>query len=200
MNKKVISFISGDIEISEDRILFRSIEKNAQQQISIERYNMGGVNIEEFSYLSIRPTQISLRMLLLGIIIAIIAMVISVEPLSFLGVVMIIFGIVMFNVGLWVDGFLGTKIAYNVYSYLFASKGYKVSIQNNSGGGHIEFYIALNQLKEAEQLDTFRLKEKPETAFPSNGLNDLEKISELFKRGILTEEEFIQKKKQLLNI
>lgn len=198
MEAKKIAFTSGNIDITGEKITFYSNTKSLKKLQSMERYNMGHINSEEFSFLGILPIQIALRSLFLGVVTAIFAIIIGVEALSVLGVVMIGFGLITFNLDLWVDGLLGTKFAYKLCSYLFAGKGYKVIIQNNSGGEHIVFYVALNQLSEALKIESYKLKETPTTQ--TLGINDLEKISELFQKGILTEKEFNLKKKQILNV
>lgn len=197
MESKTIKFISGNVEITDKKISFYSTTKNLKNLQSMERYDMGNINSENFSYLGILPIQIALRSLFLGVIFAVLSIIIGVEAISILGVVMIIFGLITFNLDLWVDGLMGTKFAYRLCSYLFAGKGYKITIQNNTGGEHIVFYIALDQLSQALNIESCRLKEKPTTQ--AIGINDLEKISELFQKGILTEEEFNLKKKQILN-
>lgn len=197
---KTFEFASGIIEVTDEKITFRSTIRDLGQFQSMERYNMGYINTEEFSYLGIRPVQVALRSILFGIITAIIAVIADSEVFSAVGVVMIIFGFLLFNMTLWVDGFLGTRFGYRLCTYLFGSKLHKITIQNNSGGEHILFYVALEQLDEAKKLEVYKIKEKPAVQARNSSIDDLEKISELYKKGILTEDEFTQKKKQLLNL
>jgi len=197
---KTYEFASGKIEVTDEKITFRSTIRDLTQFQSMERYNMGYVNSEQFSYLSIMPIQIALRSILFGVITAIIAVIANSEVFSAVGVVMIIFGFLLFNVDLWVDGLMGTKFGYRLCSYIFGSKFHKITIQNNSGGDHILFYVALDELDEAKKLETYKIKDRPAVQVKSSSIDDLEKISELYKKGILTEDEFTQKKKQLLNL
>lgn len=202
METKTIPFASGSIEVTDDKISFRSVVKDIKQFQSMERHNMGHVNSEQYTYLGIMPIQLALRSLLFGVVLAVIAIAANIQFFSVIGVAAIVFGLVTFNLDLWVDSFLGTRFGYRLCAYFFASKGHKITIQNNSGGEHILFYVALDQLDEAMKLESYRIKEKPAANSPSpiGGIHDLEKISELYQKGILTEEEFTQKKKQLLNL
>ncbi|NMH26530.1 SHOCT domain-containing protein [Flavobacterium silvaticum] len=202
METKTIPFASGSIEVTDSKISFRSAVKDIKQFQSMERHNMGHVNSEQYTYLGIMPIQLALRSLLFGVMLAVIAIAADIQFFSVVGVAAIVFGLVTFNLDLWVDGFLGTRFGYQLCAYFFASKGHKITIQNNSGGDHIVFYVALEQLDEAMKLESYRITERPDTnpVQPIGGIHDLEKINELYQKGILTEEEFTQKKKQLLNL
>lgn len=201
MSINTLNFASGQIEVSAERITFRSSIKDLKQTQSMERYNMGYINSEEFTYLGIRPTQVALRAMLTGIIMALIAIVADIEIISMLGVSLIVFGFVIFNLGIWVDGFLGTRMAYNICCYLLGNKLHKITINNNSGGEHIQFYINFKELDIAIGLEKFRIRQQVKTASTQpNDLNDIEKINDLYKKGILTEDEFNQKKKQILSL
>lgn len=202
METKTYKFASGLIEVTSDRISFRSTIKDLKQFQSMERFNMGHINSEQYTYLGIMPIQLALRSILFGVILAIIAIAGNIQIFSLMGVSAIVFGLVVFNLDLWIDGFLGTKFGYRLCAYFFAGKGHKITIQNNSGGEHIVFYVSLDQLNEAMKLEQLGIKEGPvaQTIPQSNNIDDLEKISELYRKGILTEEEFTQKKRQLLNL
>lgn len=202
MENKIINFASGNIELTNEKISFRSSVKDLKQFQSMERYNMGQVNSEQYTYLGIMPIQLALRSLFFGIILAIIAIAANIQFFSVIGVSAIVFGLVTFNLDLWVDGLFGTKFGYRLCAYFFATKGHKITIQNNSGGEHILFYISLNQLGEAMKLETYKVTERPiPNPLPQmGGIHDLEKISELYQKGIVTEDEYNQKKRQLLNL
>lgn len=199
MEPKKIPFASGIIEVTDTKISFHSNIKGLKQFQSMERFNMGHINSGQYTYLGVMPIQLALRTLLFGIVLAVIAIAANIQIFSVIGVSAIVFGLVVFNLDLWVDGFLGTKFGYNLCAYFFAGKGHKITIQNNSGGEHIVFYVSLDQLNEAMKLESYRTQ-KPSNNIASNGIHDLEKISELYQKGILTQEEFTQKKRQLLNL
>ena len=82
MENKTIKFVSGNIEINDEKISFRSAVKDLKGLQSMERYNMGHVNSEQYTYLGIMPIQLALRSLFFGIILAVIAIAADIQFLD----------------------------------------------------------------------------------------------------------------------
>jgi len=65
----------------------------------------------------------------------------------------------------------------------------------------INFYANRNKkFAEAKQRIEERISQQSDTSHVSSGLNDLERLAQLKEKGVITEQEFAAKKKQLLGL
>jgi len=109
------------------------------------------------------------------------------------------------------DVFLEFRFFDSIILKFFSNKGYLVIIGNNSGN-NIEFYATLDDLKLINELESkvFEIKKNSEDGLNSadkivsinkeNYLLELEKLNELLQSGIINQEDFDLKKKQILGI
>jgi hypothetical protein len=106
------------------------------------------------------------------------------------------------------DSMLHTNLYRKIIHKYFSNHGYLITIGNQSGN-NIEFVSnddemvkikklesCLNKLKSEVENKTI-VSEKPNVTATSN-LDEIKKLGELYKNGILTEEEFKNKKEQIL--
>ena len=109
------------------------------------------------------------------------------------------------------DVFLEFRFFDSIILKFFSNKGYLVIIGNNSGN-NIEFYATLDDLKLINELESkvYEIKKNSEDGLNSadkivsinkeNYLVELEKLNELLQSGIINQEDFDLKKKQILGI
>lgn len=109
------------------------------------------------------------------------------------------------------DVFLEFRFFDSIILKFFSNKGYLVIIGNNSGN-NIEFYATLDDLKLINELESkvYEIKKNSEDGLNSadkivsinkeNYLLELEKLNELLQSGIINQEDFDLKKKQILGI
>lgn len=109
------------------------------------------------------------------------------------------------------DVFLEFRFFDSIILKFFSNKGYLVIIGNNSGN-NIEFYATLDDLKLINELESkvYEIKKNSEDVLNSadkivsinkeNYLVELEKLNELLQSGIINQEDFDLKKKQILGI
>lgn len=124
-----------------------------------------------------------------------------------------LFGFIMVT---WMfDAFLETNLYNNFIKNRLSYKGYAVTIGNKSGNNILflaledelkkvkDLEAKINELKKHIQLQVPQQPERPVTqtnsVSTSNSLDDLKKLGELYQSGILTKEEFDQKKTEILN-
>lgn len=146
----------------------------------------------------------SLRFMFFGAVICFISLFIDSLFLKIIGLVIGGYGFLALNIGaaLGVMGFPKSELM--LFKPLFGIKGHELAINNTCGGNRIIFNIYNNELNKKSLIQSYKTNpietKTLSDSTPNDSLNEIEKISELFLKGILTEEEFIQKKKQLLNI
>jgi hypothetical protein len=125
-----------------------------------------------------------------------------------LGLFLVIIGAVGF-VFIFFDAMLQLNLARTLIAKVWSYKGYAVTIRNNSGN-NILFYTDLTELKKIKEVENkiselkLFLSSTKETAtngqqpVSNSNLDELKKLAELFASGIITQEEFDMKKRELL--
>lgn len=116
--------------------------------------------------------------------------------LSFLGLILFV-----------IDITLELGVTDNIINQFFSNKSYYVTIGNNSAN-NIEFYAQLEDLEQIKELEQkiYVLKksatkqDNPVMQAPISNLDELKKLAELLNAGIIDQNEFDQKKKQLLEL
>lgn len=106
-----------------------------------------------------------------------------------------------------IDSWLEMGITDNIMNSFFSNKGYYVTIGNKSGN-NIEMIAQLDDLELIKELEQkiYELKKSatkqnnPVTQVQSTNLDELKKLGELLNAGIIGQDEFDKKKKQLLEL
>jgi hypothetical protein len=102
---------------------------------------------------------------------------------------------------------LGLKIGKPILLSLFGVDAVRVVVQNIYGGNNLQFLVRQDEQSKIPKFETFIIEKiysvenitKTETNEKGN-LDDLERLAELLKKGIVTQDEFDLKKKQILGL
>jgi hypothetical protein len=192
------------IEIGLNKITLNSSNGNS----NIPSQNFDNFTFVEHSETSLSPAGLWFRCVGISIVILIIGMFkfddYQLMPffLFLVGVNFLLFLLMFF------DSMLHTNLYRKIIHKYFSNHGYLITIGNQSGN-NIEFVSnddemvkikklesCLNKLKSEVENKTI-VSEKPNVTATSN-LDEIKKLGELYKNGILTEEEFKNKKEQIL--
>lgn len=206
--QKTFNFKSG-VTVETNNKKVTAIGNNYNKTIQSE-------DLDNLSYSEISQQRLSFwgvlaRMFAIGLLLIIVSKVLfsklNLENQSvYLGVILMgisFLGLMLFVVDLTLE--LG--IADNIMNNYFSNKGYYVVIGNKSGN-NIEFYAQLEDVEQIKELESkiYELKksavrnDRPIVQAQTSNLDELKKLSELLKDGIIEQEEFDKKKKQLLEL
>ena len=123
---------------------------------------------------------------------------------TYFGIILMGLAFVFFLITV-IDSFLELGITNNIINNFFSNKGYHVTIGSKSGN-NIEIIALIEDLELIKELETniYELKKSvvknDAPIMQSSNLDELKKLSELLNSGIITQTEFEQKKKQLLEL
>ena len=206
--KKIFVFLSGvTIDILNDKIL--ATATNYSNSISFE--NLDNFRYSESQKNRITPIGLMSRSVAFSFFLMIFSKVLSFNNpnldniLFFSG--LILFGITCISFFAFMfDVFLEFRIFDYIILKYFSDKGYLVVVGNKSGN-NIEFYARIEDIAMIQELEGVVYKIKNEykpniknNNIPNEGyLDELKKLGELFREGILTHDEFNNKKQKLLN-
>lgn len=192
------------VEVTKEKII---VQDDAGSS-SVDSYNLNNLTYQEYWETRISPAGLGMRFH--GISIAIIIILETVvgawtEITLSVTLFLIIMNVAIFLFAM-VDMFLELRIIDNIVMKYFSDHVYLVSI-GNSNGNNVEFYAQLTEkdkiLSLENQVNELKLlsQQANKSESPSNqtNLDELKKLGELYKLGILTEQEFNDKKQELLN-
>lgn len=205
MENKTIQFNTGNVVINEKYITFQS-QNNLQINQGFERIYIGNINYEKYTYLRLSPFSYSSRFFFGGLFFTLLSVIgdfisskSSYTFLFWLGAFVSSFGFFLFLINTFVDGILGTNIAQSIYEKICGIKTYKVSVQNTSGGDHLEFLINIEELDKATNLIVYKLMESKNNTELGSSIKELNELVTLKNNGAINNLEFEKLKKQLLN-
>ena len=191
----------GNLSVTKDLITY--YYGNTHQ--SMERKCIGSISHIQMTFMNKNNLIYSIRFVFFSAIVFAVNLFIGNMWLLAVGFILLGYGFLALTLGS-IFGLMGYHdLEQMFFKPFFGIKGYQITITNTCGGKQIIFNIYDNELGKKARIEKFRLDSNAEIQKPlekpdTNNLSDIEKISELYQKGILTEEEFIQKKKQLLNI
>lgn len=206
-NPKTFSFKSGvTVETTKDKVTATAPNYNKTIQ---------SADLDNFSYVDHHQQRLTFvgllaRMFVVGLLLLIVSKVlfskINMENQAiYIGAILMGISFLGFMV-FCVDLMLELGISNNIINNFFSNKGYYVTIGNKSGN-NIELIAQLDDLELIKELESkiYELKKsavKNDTPViqPNSNLDELKKLSELLNAGIITQTEFEQKKKQLLEL
>lgn len=192
------------VEVNQDKIIVQDDSGSS----SVDSHNLNNLTYQEYWEARISPAGLGMRFH--GISIAIIIILETVvgawtETTLSVTLFLIIMNVAIFLFAM-VDIFLELRIIDNIVVKYFSDHVYLVSI-GNSNGNNVEFYAQLtekdkiialeSQINELKKLS--QQPNKSETPSNKSNLDELKKLGELYQLGILTEQEFNDKKQELLN-
>jgi hypothetical protein len=178
---------------------------------TIHRENIGHQDKQKMRLLPKQEFVYIFRNFIIGVIISIVGFIFGLYSnyfiLLYIGLALIFFAGFLYFSWMWLDTILGLNIARPIFLSLYGVDAVRVVVQNIYGGNNLQFLVRQEEQSKIPKFESFK-KEKvysvenvSNTETNKNGnLDDLEKIAELLKKGILTQEEFELKKKQILGI
>lgn len=143
-------FKAGVLTIFDDVIEYKSTDGKTKLQMT--RKNFDSINVTHYKVLAGQVTQYGFLSGFTGLILILINVFgfsDKMEILNIIGGFFMGFGLFLIFGFIFLDAIMGIKLTSQICLALFGEKGYKVSIQNNSGGDHIEFTVL-----ESEKVDT----------------------------------------------
>jgi len=185
--------------------------KNMHQ--SVRREDIDNVNSFYNVYLNKLPSQYCFRIAGTGVLGFILAGVLYFNNFGFWKILiwpswgLFVGGFLMLFIEIFIDGLFGLKIVYRFFAYLFGHKGYNIVVKNKSGNNILEFFA---EESEKNQITNFISSLKKDAVNEvknivviendNDKVNKIEKLAELHRQGVLTDEEFQKMKSQLLGI
>ncbi|WP_411894273.1 SHOCT domain-containing protein [Winogradskyella sp. A2] len=197
----------------ENRLLIEYYDNKGSQ--SIQRNDIGEISSFYNVYLKRQPLQYGLRALGLGFAIIIIGLIIAAAVggfgifITWIGIILAIVTILSLLIEAYVDPLLGTNYGLKMCNSIFGIESYKMTVKHENGNEAIHLYVSpdekeeflkyINSLKKESVMNKLADKNN-ESNRDGNDMEDIEKLAELHKKGIITDKEFAAKKKQILGI
>lgn len=207
LNPKTFNFKTGvTIETTKDKVIATAQNgSNSIQSVDLDNFSYSEHTEQRMSFVGVLS-----RMFVIGLLLVILNKVLfgkfQLESQAiFIGCTLMGLAFVLFLITV-IDSFLELGITNNIINNFFSNRGYYVTIGNKSGN-NIEFiteHSELEILKELEskiyELKKSAVKNDVPVIQTNSNLDELKKLSELLNAGIITQTEFEQKKKQLLEL
>jgi hypothetical protein len=206
-NPKTFNFKTGvTVETTKDKIT--ATAQNSSK--TIQSSDLDNFSYREHTEQRMTFVGVLSRMFVIGLLLVILNKVLfskfQLESQAiFLGCTLMGLAFILFLITV-IDSFLELGITNNIINNFFSNRGYYVTIGNKSGN-NIEFiteHSELEILKELEskiyELKKSAVKNDVPVIQSNSNLDELKKLSELLNAGIITQTEFEQKKKQLLEL
>jgi len=203
---KTFDFKSGvTIETTKDKVTATDPNYNNSIQIA----DLGNLSYVEHTEQRMSFVGVLSRMFVIGLLLLIFSKMIFSKinlesQATYFGIILMGLAFVFFLITV-IDSFLELGITNNIINNFFSNKGYHVTIGSKSGN-NIEIIALIEDLELIKELES-KIYELKKSAVkndapvqPSSNLDELKKLSELLNSGIITQTEFEQKKKQLLEL
>ncbi|MCK6608460.1 MAG: SHOCT domain-containing protein [Flavobacterium sp.] len=203
---KTFNFKTGvTIETTKDKVTATDPNYNSSIQIA----DLGNLSYVEHTEQRMSFVGVLSRMFVIGLLLLIFSKMIFSKinlesQATYFGIILMGLAFVFFLITV-IDSFLELGITNNIINNFFSNKGYHVTIGSKSGN-NIEIIALIEDLELIKELETniYELKKSvvknDAPIMQSSNLDELKKLSELLNSGIITQTEFEQKKKQLLEL
>ena len=210
MENKTISFSTGNLIINDKNISFHLKGGNVKNVNTIGRENIGHQDKQPMRLLPKSEFVYIFRNAIIGIVVVVVGFIIAVSSQFFLfvylGLGFLFFAFFLYFAWMWLDSILGLNIAKPIMLSLYGVNAIRVVVQNIYGGNNLQFFLRLDEESKIPNFEDYKLDKiynvdnvkKSDTV--KNNLDDIEKIAALRDKGILTQEEFDLKKKQILGL
>ncbi len=211
MDNKTITFSTGRLIINDSNISFHSNLVRVNNVNTINRENIGHQDKQKMRLLPKQEFVYIFRNFIIGVIVSIVGFIFGLYSnyfiLLYIGLALIFFAGFLYFSWMWLDTILGLNIARPIFLSLYGVDAVRVVVQNIYGGNNLQFLVRQEEHSKIPKFESFKKEKVYSVENVSNketnkigNLDDLEKIAELLKKGILTQEEFDLKKKQILGI
>ena len=205
-NEKLI-FSTGTLNIEDKSVTFHHNKVILDKANSISRENIGHTDIQLLSILPFVEFVYFFRLAIIGVAPAIIGVILGAKIdslfLFYIGIGFIFFAAALLFTWLWIDNLLGLKIASPILLGLFGVDACRVIVQNIYGENNLDFFVRADEKDKLPKFEIYKIqkiKQEENIQFNSNPLDDIQKLSDLRDRNIITNEEFEIKKKQILGL
>ena len=205
-NKKII-FSTGTLNIENKSVTFHHNKVILNKANTISRENIGHTDIQLLRILPFVEFVYFFRLAIIGVLFAIIGVILGVKTdsyfLFYIGIGFIFFAAALLFTWLWIDNLLGLKIASPILLGLFGVDACRVIVQNIYGENNLDFFVRADEKDKLPKFEIYKIqkiKQEENIQFNSNPLDDIQKLSDLRDRNIITNEEFEIKKKQILGL
>jgi hypothetical protein len=208
--KKKIEFSTGSLIIEDNYISFHKKNVRFNNSDTISRENIGHVDKKYMRVLPNSEFVHCFQLAFIGLIITILGLFLYAYSknlfLFYGGLSMIIFSGALLFVFLYLDKILGLRIATPILYSLFGVDAYRIIVQNIYGGDNLQFLIKkeeLTLLPDFLELKKYKAESQTnqnETNTKNNIYDDIIKLGDLRDNGLISNEEFELKKKQILGI
>ena len=209
MNKK-IEFSTGSLIIEDSYISFHKKNVRFNNSDTISRENIGHLDKQFMRVLPNSEFVHCFQLAFIGLIITILGLFLYAYSKNLFvfygGLAMIIFSGALLFVFLYLDKILGLRIATPILYSLFGVDAYRIIVQNIYGGDNLQFLIKkeeLTLLPDFLELKKYKAESQTnqnETNTKNNIYDDIIKLGDLRDNGLISNEEFELKKKQILGI
>lgn len=211
MENKNISFSTGNLIISDKNISFHLNGGDINNVNTIGRENIGHFDKQPMRILPKAQFVYCFQMAIIGVIFTIAGLVFIPtmnNPIVFyLGITLIIFAAFLLFATISLDGILGLNVAAPILLAIYGVDALRVVVQNIYGGNNLQFLVRLDEENKIPKFEDYKLEKvysieniNDSLAIKLNSIEEIEKISSLLDKGILTQEEFALKKKQILGL
>ncbi len=205
-NKKII-FSTGTLNIENKSVTFHHNKVILNKANTISRENIGHTDIQLLRILPFVEFVYFFRLAIIGVLFAIIGVILGVKTdsyfLFYIGIGFIFFAAALLFTWLWIDNLLGLKIASPILLGLFGVDACRVIVQNIYGENNLDFFVRADEKDKLPKFEIYKIqkiKQEENIQFNSNPLDDIQKLSDLRDRNIISNEEFEIKKKQILGL
>lgn len=211
MENKTITFSTGKLIINETNISFHSYLARVNNVNTINRENIGHQDKQKMRLLPKQEFVYIFRNFIIGLIVSVVGFIFGLYSdyfiLLYIGLALIFFAGFLFFSWMWLDTMLGLNIARPIFLSLYGVDAVRVVVQNIYGGNNLQFLVRLEEQSKIPKFESFKtekiysVENVATSEIGKNGnFEDLEKLADLLKKGIVTQEEFELKKKQILGI
>lgn len=207
---KTIIFTTGTLIINVKSISFMQKTGKVNKPNTIARENIGHAVLEPIRILSKIELVYCFQIAAIGLILSIIGLLISIKTdnnyILNIGLGLFYFSLFLCFSIMILDGLLGLKIAKPILISIFGKDILRVVVQNIYGGNSLEFFILPDEKSKIPKFEDYKLDKiynvdnVKNSYIGKNNIDDIEKLATLKDKGILSQEEFDLKKKQILGL
>jgi len=120
-----------------------------------------------------------------------------------IGLGLFFFGAFLLFSTIWLDAVLGLNVAKPILLLIYGVDAIRVVVQNIYGGNNLQFFVRNDEESKIPEFEKYKFEKiysVENKNASSSGIDDIEKLSNLKDKGIISEEEFELKKKMILGL
>ena len=210
MVNKTIIFSTGNLIVNDKNISFHLKSGNINNVNTIGRENIGHQDQQRMRILPKAEFVYIFQNLIIGFILGVVGLIIGISSQFFIvlyfGLGFVFFAGFLYFAWMWLDMMLGLNVAKPILLSLYGVDTIRVIVQNIYGGNNLQFFVRLEEESRIPKFEDYKLEKIynveniNNSIVGKNNIDDLEKLATLKDKGILSQEEFDLKKKQILGL